>query len=454
MSVEHSSTVHRDGEGTVPFGNDRPQDNMPNRAALSNSPTAGRLRIRALDRVVDVAVFCWLFVLSEAVIPLSMLQHQVDFSDEQKLFLQNILKPFVIFSLFAFVFFFKSMVAMFVRNPFIVFIVLWMWMSVFWSMDEDVTVRRSIVHSAFIIIACFVALRYEFKELIAMLFYIAAIVAAASLFFIIADPSLGFNPDGRGARGAFMHKNTLANFLVVGIMAAGAGLRLQVVPRIFGYGVLLLSIALLVLANSTTAHLIVVVMVGVYVLMELRSRLPFRSIAVFVAFSLAIILFGTMVLIANLDEFFLLLGRDMTLTGRDAVWHYAGQMIREHVILGYGYAAFWETEPILSYVTDSLKWNITHAHNGFLQIWLELGFVGVCLLVAVLTVSFWRLAFSSLPNHFATVALPFFVAMVVNDFVETHLFVYKHFGWIIMLTLIFAATPGLERIRRIDARST
>ena len=453
MSAERSSTLEHGGEGARRFGFGGHRDDVAGHRSPASGPTAGRLRIRALDRVLDVVVFCWLFVLSEAVIPLSMLQHQEDFTDEQKIFFQNILKPFVVFSLCALVYFFRSMVSVLLRNPFILLIIVWMWMSAFWSMDHEVTVRRSIVHTSFIVIACFVALRYDFKELIAMLFYITAIVALSSLYFIVADPSLGFNIDGRGARGAFLHKNTLANFLVVGIMAAGAGLRLKIVPRIVGYGVLFLTIALLILANSTTAHLAVAVMVCVYVAMELRSRLPFRQVAVFTAFSLALVLFGTMVLIANLDDVFALLGRDMTLTGRDAVWHYASRMIHERILLGYGYAAFWETEPILSYVTETLKWHITHAHNGFLQIWLELGLVGFCLLVAVLMVSFRRLVSSSLPDRFASVALPFFAAMVVNDLVETHLFVYKHFGWIILLVLIFAATPGLERIRHRDVKS-
>ncbi len=407
------------------------------------SSKAGRLRFRVIDRAVDAAILIWLFLLSEAVIPLTMLQHQADFTDDQKLILQNILKPFILFSMILLVLFFRGIVSILLRNPFIILILLWMWLSSFWSMDQDVTIRRALVHSSFVIIACFMALKYDFEELIMMLFAITSLVVISSLYFIVADPSLGFNPDGRGARGAFMHKNTLANFLIVGIAVSACAVRMRVVPRIIGLGILILSLGLLVLANSTTAHLVAAVMFGVYLLMEVRAKLPFRHIAVFTAFALAIIIFGAMLIVANMEHVFDFLGRDMTLTGRDDVWHYARRMISERVMLGYGYSAFWETEPIASYVAETLKWHITHAHNGFLQMWLELGIIGVGLMVAFLIVSVYRAAFSPLPNNLAVLALPFFVAMIVNDFVETHLFVYRHFGWIIMLIFVFMTTPGL-----------
>lgn len=450
MIMERNGCISRrsdvEGQTDDPFVA-RAHDDVQTQVASPRTLRAGRLPYRILDRGVDIVVLLWLFILSEAVIPLTMLQHQDDFSDEQKLFLQNLLKPFVVFAFFLLLLSFKNISSMLIRNPFIVFIAIWMWLSAFWSMDQDITVRRSLVHSSFMIIACFIALRYDFRELVIMLFTITCAVVVSSIYFIVADPSLGFNPDGRGARGAFMHKNTLANFLVVGIAVAGSALRLRIVPRLVGYSVLISTLALLVLANSTSAFLTVVVMFGVYVLMELRSKLSFRLMAVFLAFSMGIVIFGALLLIVRIDEIFSLLGRDMTLTGRDEVWHYAGRMVQERVLLGYGYSAFWETEPILSYVTETLKWHITHAHNGFLQMWLELGLVGVGLMVAFLAVSVWRAAFSSLPDHFALLALPFFIAMIVNDFVETHLFVYRHFGWIIMLILIFLTTPGLQNIR-------
>lgn len=419
-----------------------------NHALSSPASAGGGWHSRAIERLLAVVVVLWLFLLSDAIIPLAMLGEQPDFTDEQKLVLQNVFKPFVIIALALFVVFFRGMVTILIRNPIFVLLLLWMWMSTAWSMDPDVTLRRSVLHSTFVLMACFAAYRYEFKEIIAILFFVTVLVVLSSVYFIVLDPSLGFNPDGRGARGAFQHKNTLGNFLVVGIAVAATALRLRIVPRLFGYGALIASLVLLVMANSTTAMLIVAVMFGVYVLVALKEQLPFQLLAVLVAFFLALLVFGTMLLIANIDEFFLLLGRDATLTGRDEVWHYAGRMIQERVLLGYGYSAFWETEPIFSYVNETLKWHITHAHNGFLEMWLELGVIGMGLLIAFLIIIVYRAAFRPLPEHAAALILPFFVAMIVNDLVETHLFVYKHFGWIIMVIFVFVTTPGLEKIRK------
>ena len=86
--------------------------------------------------------------------------------------------------------------------------------------------------------------------------------------------------------------------------------------------------------------------------------------------------------------------------------------------------------------------------NGFLEMWLELGIIGMGLMIAFLVVCVFRTIFRPLPDGALVFILPFFIAMIVNDLAETHLFVYKHYGWIVMLIFVFVTTPGLETIRR------
>lgn len=417
-------------------------------AASPPIPVFGSGRSWIIERLIDVVVLAWLFFLSEAIIPLVMLGGQLEFTDQQKLFFQNIFKPFVLIAFGLFLLHFRPMALILLKNPLLVLIVLWMWLSAAWSLDPEVTFRRALLHSSFVLMACFVAYRYTFRQIVALLFLITIVVVASSIYFIVLDPFLGFNPDGRGARGAFLHKNTLGNFLVVGVAVAASALRLRLVPRLAGFAMLAASIALLIMANSSAALLVVAVMFGVFILVMLKEQLSSRLLAVVIAFFTGSLIFGVMLLIANIDEFFLAIGRDATLTGRDAVWSYVLRMIDERTLLGYGYSAFWETEPIASYVKESLQWTITHAHNGFLEMWLELGVIGMGLMIAFLVVCVFRAVFGQLPDHAMALILPFFIAMIVNDLVETHLFVYKHFGWIVMLIFVFVTTPGLEKMRR------
>ena len=412
-------------------------------------PVFGAGRSRIIERLIDLAVLAWLFFLSDAVIPLVMLGGQEgDITDQQKLFLQNIFKPYVLLAFGMLALHFRAMATILLKNPLLILMMIWMWLSSAWSLDPEVSFRRSLLHSSFLLMACFAAYRYDFRQIVALLFLLTIVVVACSFYFIILDPFLGFNPDGRGARGAFLHKNTLGGFMIVGVAAAASALRLRIVSRLVGYVVLAAAITLLIMANSTTSMLVAALMLGAFIMLSLKERLSFRLFAALVALSTSMLIFGIMLLIANIDEFFLLVGRDATLTGRDVIWSYTLSMIQERPFVGYGYAAFWENEPILHYVAETLQWSITHAHSGYLEMWLELGIVGLGLMIVFIIGIVFRAIFRPLPDHARSFILPFFIAMIVNDFVETHLFVYKHFGWIVMLIFVFVTTPRLAGIRR------
>ncbi|MCP4371498.1 MAG: O-antigen ligase family protein [Deltaproteobacteria bacterium] len=64
------------------------------------------------------------------------------------------------------------------------------------------------------------------------------------------------------------------------------------------------------------------------------------------------------------------LGRDETLTGRTSVWEQLIPVAMERPILGCGYGGFWTSE-------NQELYDISGAHNGYLSVILELGFVGL-----------------------------------------------------------------------------
>jgi O-antigen ligase len=76
-----------------------------------------------------------------------------------------------------------------------------------------------------------------------------------------------------------------------------------------------------------------------------------------------------------------LLGRDSNLTTRMPTWIDLLAMMdtAEKRLLGYGFEIFWETRQG-AYIFD--KWNVFNAHNGYLDTYLSLGYVGLGVLVA------------------------------------------------------------------------
>src|SRR5215467_1422207 len=83
-----------------------------------------------------------------------------------------------------------------------------------------------------------------------------------------------------------------------------------------------------------------------------------------------------------------MVGRNANLTGRTDLWKVLLSM-HTNPLLGTGYETFW-LGPRLAYVWQSYgSWGINEAHNGYLEVYINLGLVGLGL-VAMILVSTYR----------------------------------------------------------------
>ena len=82
-------------------------------------------------------------------------------------------------------------------------------------------------------------------------------------------------------------------------------------------------------------------------------------------------------IIANKDVLFTFLGKDDTLSGRTDLWPYVIDAIWDRPLLGWGFTAFWSgSNPRSAEISNLLGWYADEAHNGLLQILLDVGVVG------------------------------------------------------------------------------
>jgi exopolysaccharide production protein ExoQ len=110
---------------------------------------------------------------------------------------------------------------------------------------------------------------------------------------------------------------------------------------------------------------------------------------VITAFLIAIICYGlaVMKLVPGLDSLIgaatSTVGKDATFTGRTPIWELVKANIALHPLFGTGYGAFWvgpfDTSPSYEFVRR-LYFYPGEAHNGYLDIVLDLGYVGLVLL--------------------------------------------------------------------------
>jgi O-antigen ligase len=83
------------------------------------------------------------------------------------------------------------------------------------------------------------------------------------------------------------------------------------------------------------------------------------------------------------SELLALVGRNTTLTGRTDLWNAVLVAILRHPWLGYGFNAFWAGMQGGSYsVLLSVGWYVRHSHNGFLDLSLDLGLLGLATFAA------------------------------------------------------------------------
>jgi exopolysaccharide production protein ExoQ len=69
-----------------------------------------------------------------------------------------------------------------------------------------------------------------------------------------------------------------------------------------------------------------------------------------------------------------------SLTGRLPLWEELLTWVSKRPMLGYGYMAFWDPERV-EYLSETLKWEIPHAHNIPIDVMLDFGVIGLILFV-------------------------------------------------------------------------
>ena len=112
-----------------------------------------------------------------------------------------------------------------------------------------------------------------------------------------------------------------------------------------------------------------------------------------------------------------LLGKSPTLTDRTELWHDVLQ-VPINPVLGTGFETFWLGER-RERLWQKWVWRPNQAHNGYLETYLNLGFVGLAILIALIFATFSKARRELLRNfEFGRFRLGFLAAVVVYNWTE------------------------------------
>lgn len=271
------------------------------------------------------------------------------------------------------------------RNVPMVALVLFPTVSAFWAISQSVSLRRSIALIMSMAVAYLLATRFSPRQQIVLLSGVLGGATVMSLAAAAVMPGLAMMPGEGGLRGIFIHKNVLgwvASFTV--ILGLAARQDLQPAMRWGGLGLIGIGAAGILLSGSATALLSA--LFGWLTFLTVRTIARARGMA-----RLAAILVLALVLVSLAALLFIgllplleFLGKDATLTGRVPLWHLVDAEIARRPVLGYGYGVFWsEANPIAWQIWEEVGWQAPHAHNGYRDLLLGLGLVGLALFLIV-----------------------------------------------------------------------
>jgi O-antigen ligase len=276
---------------------------------------------------------------------------------------------------------------LFIGAPLLLLLV-WTAASSAWSVNPDVTVRRCIALLGTVAMGLHFGLRFDLRRLLVTLCVAGVVVLGASLVLAVAAPSLGLDFEGR-LRGVTAHKNGIGSFAAMvamagmGLFAGGPRARLSRALPIAALG---LAAVCMAWAHSTS----VIPVLALAFLALAFGRFLHRAgpgLIAWLPFAATVLLLGTALVYVNAGELAELLGKDPNMSGRTLVWAFAAKMIALRPVAGYGLGAFWvgaDSPGAVFWATSHLA--VPHAHNGYIQLMLELGGVGLALFATSLLV--------------------------------------------------------------------
>jgi O-antigen ligase len=113
------------------------------------------------------------------------------------------------------------------------------------------------------------------------------------------------------------------------------------------------------------------------------------------------------------------LGRGSTLTGRTELWAHSLEF-QSNPILGTGFESFWIGERKERIAEFYKNWKPGGSHNGYLEIYLNLGLIGLSLLIGLIIATFWKIRLELFRNfEWGRYRLGFLAAVVLRGWTET-----------------------------------
>lgn len=318
-----------------------------------------------------------------------------------------------------------------------------------WSSQPKKTLTRGIAIAGTSLFGLYLASRYSMKEQLKLLGWMYGIAVVMSFLFIGALPKYGIMGGVHAGtwRGIYNHKNTLGKVIVPGItifllLASSSKKYSWLFWMAFS-----LAFILLLRSSSTSSLLNAITLIAASISFRVfRWRDNFMVPSTIAIGSFAAIFY--VVVSVTTEAILKALGKDATLTGRGDMWPYIFEMIGYKPFLGYGYGAFWYGPDTPSfYIWQATGWTPPNSHNGFLDLWLQIGLIGLLIYLfgffaaTLPRALYWVRATKTSEGLWP---LTYMTYMLVANISETTLMIQNDLFWVMYVAIAFSVQMSPE----------
>jgi len=302
-----------------------------------------------------------------------------------------------------------------------------------WSQDPYFTLRRAIVLSGTTAFGIYLGSRFDIPEQLRLLTWTFVIVICASFLYVLLRPQHGIDYLYHYGdwQGVFSQKNILGRAMVLATFVfLFARFRVGSPVRWIGIAG---SVTLLILSQSATGIIVLAVILASWPVYRLfRTRFTF---AIPIAAAIFTILAASAAFAYEAMPTLLeMMNRNEGLSGRIDLWDAVWLSISRRPWLGYGFDAFWQgMQGESASVVQAVGWVPAHAHNGFLELLLETGILGL----AVFAVGYFLLWHRALllvtrvGGHIPLWLCTYLLFMLIYNFTENAIIVTNSIFWVL-----------------------
>ncbi|CAG7621852.1 hypothetical protein LEUCIP111803_02457 [Leucobacter soli] len=241
--------------------------------------------------------------------------------------------------------------------------------------------------------------------------------------------------------------SVLFGFLgLLGLIVFGIQLRATLVRPAVGWFWVGMAVLTLALTRSATVWVaLVAVMLALGLALWARRLRADRRAPLYLTAGAMIAVAVALAIFAR-DALFGLLGKSSDMTGRAETWEKVWELVQQHPVVGWGWVSYWPTwvAPFEGLDTKA-GLPVPSAHNAWLDVWFQLGIIGILVFAPLVVLTLWRVWFRAVdqPRRGPGPALPYatsalwpwlvIVALLVQSITESRILIES--GWLLLVIL-------------------